>query len=92
MDDQDNAHRVHTMAYDLYHYKGNACCGAKENPDRVTICAPGNSQSYPQLDFELPRQKYELEKVQRLMKAAYERGKTDNRTALANMLKELIAL
>jgi hypothetical protein len=90
MDHHENQHCVSTMWYDTYHYYKNSCVGVKDDYDRVELYPRG--KRYPSLAFEMPRQKHELQKVQDMMKEAYERGNSDNRKSIANLLKELIAI
>ncbi len=90
MDHGDNQHCTETEYSCRYHYNGNTCVGAKDPHDRIELI--GRHRRYPSLTFEMPRQRYDLEKVEQLMQGAYERGKADNRSAISKLLKELIAL
>ncbi len=85
----ENKHTVHSEYSCKVYWKGNAACGFDEDPDRVEL-TPANSR-WPSLDFALPRQQYELEKVERLMLDAYQAGQRQNRKAIADQLKALIA-
>jgi hypothetical protein len=73
-----------------YFYKGGSACGVDDDPDRVELCVKG--RRYTNLVFELPRQSYLADKVNRMMEEAYNRGVVDNRKAIGEMIKTLIAL
>jgi len=86
----ENKHTVYTKFSQKIYWKGNSACGYDENPDRVELRpASGN---WPTLDFRMPDQRFELEKVEQLMLTAYSRGVHDNKAAVGKMLKELIAI
>lgn len=91
MDHHENKHCIGIAWYDLYHYKGGLPCGCKDNFDRVMLC-PAHNRKYPTLDFEMPRQKHELEKVQSLLQRAYEQGRVDQMEKIRKTLKEIIGL
>ena len=96
MDHINNPHCVETKFSCRYHYniyKDNTqetACGANDSPTRIQL-RPKNGQ-WPCLDFEMPRQKYELERVELLMKQAYERGQRDKMTEITNLFKTVIGL
>jgi hypothetical protein len=92
MDQHENKHCVETKYSCRYHYIQTVdtwrACGEKDDFNRIELKPKG--PGYPQLAFEMPRQRMELEKVERLMQLAYERGRLDNRNELAALLKNLI--
>lgn len=95
MDHFENPHCIETPWSDLYHYKSNAegqlvACGVKDHPTRVELYV--SKKRYPVLNFELPRQKHELENVQRMMEEAFERGKLFQKKVIARVLKDAIGL
>ena len=95
MDHHENPHCSETPWSDLYHYKPNAegqivACGVKDHPTRAELYV--SKKRYPVLNFELPRQKHELENVQRMMEEAYERGKVFQRNEIARVLKATIGI
>ena len=93
MDFGENKHCVETAWSMRYHYrKGDvhtACCGVNDNPTHVELRS--SPRGYPRLDFELPRQRYDLDKVDDMLKEAYEQGRRANRVEVAKLLKALIA-
>lgn len=90
MDMEQNKHCTETQWSMRYHYRDNSSCGVNDNPNRIVL--KPKSLGYPLLDFECPRQKHELEKVDTMMQYAYERGRLDNRQELSKLLKQLISL
>lgn len=92
-----NKHCVENLWCQKYYYKlsdngqNMVCCGVNDDPTRVELNPPGN-RKYPSIPFEIPRQKYELERVESLMEQAYRRGELDRANATGKMLKALIAL
>jgi hypothetical protein len=94
MDHGENKHCIETPWADCYHYKQGEehvrSCGVKDAPNRVELMP--HSKRYPTLSFELPRQKYELEKVITMMHEAYQRGSSDRGKSIGKMLKDLCAL
>ena len=90
MDHGENKHCDELPYADKYYYKDNRACGSQDDPQRVEVYPP--HRKYPELAFELPRQRYELEKVLRMLEAAYERGRRDQKAAISKLLKEVIGL
>lgn len=90
MDYGENRHCIEEPWADKYYFEASRACGVKDNPDRVELMP--HCKRYPSLAFSIPRQMHDLDKVEALMKLAYEKGKMDNRNAVALMLKELIAI
>lgn len=90
MDMDENKHCVETKYSCKYHYKDNRACGWQDNPDRVEL--KPIIGSYPTLDFEMPRQRFELDRVERLMSVAYDRGKFDQMRLIRSTLKEIIGI
>ena len=89
-DGTENPHRLFTEFSERVHYKDNRACGCKDSPDRIELKSRWNT--YPTLDFEMPRQAHELHKVEQLMGTSYERGKIDRAVEIKSMLRELIGL
>lgn len=88
-------HRVHTeYSQKIYWTKseleGHLCAGNETNCTRVELCP--RYGGYPTFTFDMPRQRHELEKIERLMLECYERGKVDRGIAIGKMMKELIDL
>jgi len=90
MDHHENMHCTETAYSCRYHYKANVCAGCKDDFDRVEL--RNKYSTYPTLAFEMPRQRFELERVEQMMELAYKRGRSDNKNAIAGLIKELIAL
>lgn len=96
MDNGDNKHCTETAFSCRYHYniyKDNTqetACGVKDNPTRITL-KPKSGQ-WPSLDFEMPRQRHELERVELLMKQSYERGQRDKMNEITNLFKMVVGL
>lgn len=90
MTDDKNPHYVHTEYSRKVFWKNGVACGRDDDPDRVEL-SPGR-RNYPTLDFALPRQKYELEKVERMLEVCFEEGKAAQRAAIGKLMKELISL
>jgi hypothetical protein len=94
VDHFENKHCTETPWAQRYHYKqhdgGTVACGEKDNPTRVMLRTC--NKSYPTIDFELPRQRYDLDKIEQMLKLAYEAGRIANKREVAAMMKELIAL
>ncbi len=90
MDHGENKHCTETEYSCRYHYNGNSAAGVKDPHDRIELM--GKHKRYPSLSFEMPRQRFELEKVEELMKCAYERGKSDQRAAISKLLRDIIGL
>lgn len=94
MNMSDNKHCTETKWSCRYHYKrydgASRACGVNDDPDCVELRV--KPRGYPQLNFELPRQKHELDRVDTMLEYAYERGRNDNRVELASLLKSLISL
>lgn len=94
MDHGDNKHCLEEPWCDIYHYKeigGNHhACGVQDSPTRVEIFP--HSRKYPSLAFEIPRQRYELSKVQDMMEHAYKQGQNDQKRVIGKMMRDLIAL
>lgn len=84
------AHTAMTEYSCKTYWKGGAACGRENEPDRVEL-TPANGR-WPSIDFALPRQRHELEKVERLMQYAYAAGQVQNKRAVAALIKELIAI
>lgn len=84
----DNPHRVCTDYSERVHYKRHTACGVNDEPDRIEL--KPRWANYPTIDFEWPRQRYKLEKIERLMAWAYERGKIDHRAEVGRMFRELM--
>jgi hypothetical protein len=97
MNMSDNPHCVESLWCQKYYYKlsddgkNTVCCGVNDNPTRVELNPPGN-RKYPAIPFEIPRQKYELERVESLMEQAYARGVLDRANEIGKLMKMLIAL
>ena len=92
--DDQHPHRVWTE-YSLQVFwkrneDGHFCAGTSNDCDEVELGS--RYESYPEYRFEMPRQKHELEKMERLMSLAYERGKIDQKIAIGRMMKGLIEL
>lgn len=68
------------------------CTRAGNEFDCSKVELRSRHSSYPSFEFEMPRQKHELEKMERLMRDSYERGQIDQKIAIGRMMKELIAL
>lgn len=85
-----NPHYVQTEYSRKAYWKNGVACGRDDDPDHVEL-TPGN-RGYPTLDFALPRQRFELEKIESLMTHAFEEGKTVRSLAIGKMLKELISI
>ena len=96
MNNTDNPHCVETKFSCRYHYgiyKDNTnefACGVNDNPTRVQL-RPKSGQ-WPSLDFEMPRQKHELDRVEQLMESAYRRGQHDKMAEITNLFKTVIGL
>lgn len=94
MDHGDNKHCIETPWSDKYFYKETGeytdACGVQDSPTRVQL--RGKGRGYPTFDFEIPRQNYELEKLDTMLQHAYERGRLDNRKEISEMMRNLIAL
>lgn len=94
MDHGDNKHCVATPWSERYFYKFDgeytAACGVQDNPNRVEL--RGKGRGYPTFNFEIPRQNHELEKLETMLQHAYDRGRSDNRIHIGEMMRELIAL
>lgn len=69
---------------------GYICAGNELNCSMVELRS--RKSSYPSLSFEMPRQKHELAKVERLMQDSYERGQIDQKAAIGKMMRELVEL
>lgn len=95
-EDVMRSHRVYTE-YSQKRYwtkaegEGHLIAGDATNCTRVELC-PRYGGGYPMFTFEMPRQRHELEKMERLMLECYERGKIDRGIAIGKMVKGLIAL
>lgn len=95
MDHHENPHCKETPWSDLYHYKYNiegqiVACGVNDQPTRVELRI--SRKSYPTLNFELPRQKHELDNVQHMLELAYERGRAFQRQEISRVLKATIGI
>lgn len=96
MNNDDNKHCTETKYSCRYHYHYETvsgctyACGVQDDPTRIELRP--KSSNWPQLAFEMPRQKYELEQVERLMHSAYERGQADKMKEIANLFKTVIGL
>jgi hypothetical protein len=95
MDYGDNKHCVETPWSKRYHYKlckdgTKSACGVQDGATRVSVFPPGNR--YPQFDFEIPRQSYELDKLEQMLRRAYDEGQKDAKLAIGKMMRDLIAL
>jgi hypothetical protein len=96
MNNSDNQHVRETAYSCRTHYniykdnKLETACGEKDNPTRIQL-RPKSGQ-WPTLDFEMPRQRYELGKVEQLMESAYRRGQTDKMAEIAGLFKTIIGL
>lgn len=96
MDNENNPHRVQTAWSDRSYWreidgeKYITSCGVNDNPTRCELRPVGGHGGYPSIDFELPRQRHELGKVDRMLEMAYQRGRADNRRELGKLLKGLI--
>jgi hypothetical protein len=89
IDDQKNPHREHSAFFQRAYWKGDHACGRDDEPDRVELMPKG--KSYPAITFALPRQRFEMDKIEALLSEAYHRGRNDNRQELGKLLKDLIA-
>lgn len=90
MDMHDNKHCTETAWSCRYHYKDNSACGVNDSPTRVELRV--KPRGYPQLAFELPRQRYELDRVEAMMEYAYMQGALDKSREIGALMKKLIAL
>lgn len=96
MDHGDNKHCTETefsCRYHYHRYKDNtveSACGVNDNPSRIVL--KPKSQSYPSIDFEMPRQRHELEKVEQMMALAYRRGQLDQMLKIRTTLRDIIGL
>ncbi len=90
MDHGENKHCTETEYSRRYHYNSRVATGVKDPHDRIELM--GKHKSYPSLSFEMPRQRFELEKVEQMLAVAYERGKSDQRAAISKLLKDVIGL
>lgn len=90
MDHGENKHATETKWSFRYHYRDNSCCGVQDNPNHVELRV--KPRGYPRLDFELPRQQYELDRIDQMMEQAYETGRRDNRIEIGLLLKDLISI
>jgi hypothetical protein len=88
--DDKNPHCTATAFCERVYWKGNSACGCADEFTRIELRP--RWKSYPTLDFEMPRQRYELEKIERLMEIAYEQGKKDQMHLIRTTLKEIIGL
>ncbi len=88
--DANNPHYEETKWSQKVYWKGGVACGRDDGPDRVELKA--SPSHYPTLDFAMPRQRYELEKVEALMRKAYERGLSEKMVEISNTLKAVIGL
>jgi hypothetical protein len=90
----DNMHRVETEYSQRTHWKsyhGNMiACGWQDEPERIELTPP--SGSWPQLAFDMPRQRHELERVEYLMKTAYDAGQRDKMREISRMFKNIIGI
>lgn len=87
----DNPHRLTSPFSERAYYAGNTACGCNDEECTRIELTPSRA-TYPELTFEMPRQRYELEKVERLMAIAYEHGKAIRGAEIKQMLKDLIGL
>lgn len=90
MMDEKNPHFENTAWSQKIYWKGNAACGRDDSPDRVDLCAA--TGGWEKITFEMPRQKHDLGRMERLMERAYEKGLADRSVAVGKLLKELISL
>jgi len=95
MNHHDNKHCTETAFSCRYHYKTNdaghqVACGELDNPTSIQL-RPKNGQ-WPSIDFEMPRQNYELGKVEQLMGYAYKLGQRDKMREISNTLKTVIGI
>lgn len=95
MNHSDNKHCVETKWSCLYHYRNNVngdlvACGVNDHPIRAELTPA--IRRYPMLNFELPRQRHELDNVLRLMESAYERGQRHKMEEISNTLKSVIGI
>ncbi len=88
--DNENPHRTETKCSQRIHWKGGRACGVNDDPDRIELTPRNNT--WPALDFAMPRQRHELERVEKLMARAYERGQSDAKSAMGKLFKEIIGL
>lgn len=88
--DDENTHYVATKYSQRIHWKNGHACGKDDEPDRIEL-RPSHA-NWPTLDFAMPRQKLELERVERLMQAAYDRGQADAKAAMGALFRDIIAL
>lgn len=93
MNNSDNKHCIEHPWGQVWHYKqspndGWRACGVQDDPGRIEI-TPAYS-TYPRLAFRMPEQRHDVSNVLKLMEEAYKRGRNDNRTELATLLKKLI--
>lgn len=91
MNYSENRHTVCTPYSTKVFWKDGSASNCDENPTEVELSGYGNTR-YPSVRFELPRQNHELEKVERLMLQAFERGQYEQKIAIGKMMKELIGL
>jgi len=96
MNHSDNKHCVETKFSCRYHYnfykdnKNLSACGQQDSPTRVELRP--KSKTWPTLSFELPRQRHELDRVEDLMRMAYEQGQRDKMDEITNLFKTVIGL
>jgi hypothetical protein len=90
MMDDKNPHRVQTSYSERVYWKGNSACGGNDEPTRVDLL-PAN-KTWPELTFELPRQRLELERVENMMGYAYEQGRRDKAFEVRMLFKNVIGL
>lgn len=96
MNDTDNKHCAETKFSCKRHYNRyrdnshETACGEQDNPTRITLSPKNNS--WPTLDFEMPRQRHELDRVELLMEKAYERGQADKMVEIRNLFRVIIGL
>lgn len=94
-EEDKHPHRVNTKYSQKVYWtrseeEGYICAGDELNCTQVEL-RPLYA-GYPTFTFEMPHQRYELEKMERFLAECYERGKIDRSVEIGKMMKELIAL
>lgn len=78
----------HPWAHVSY-WKGD-CAVDKTIADHCEVIVPGHRHTM--FSFELPRQRYECEKLLRMLQQAFERGKAHKSAEIGKMFKDLVNL
>lgn len=73
MSENEKPHHRRLDSHGVAFWKGNAASN-EDNADRAVVYCGSPGMPYPEFEFKLPDQRYEMERLERGLMKAFERG------------------